>query len=354
MNAVTSPTPIPFNLNTTPQAAINRRAARDLTLDVENINLHADDDIDNDNDHDTSTISSSASTTTTTPKLSKAEVRASKRAAKQAKSEQKSLKNQSKHPVIVRSSDVSHVHFVLHGDTAVERTGNPNSPTPSTPGTAATSIGDEEGAGAEPVSRHPLATDTAIEDVLQRNIGYVTHIKEHKAYLLRTVAGKTRSERAMRMKKEKARVVPVTYDEDGVAVFEEEMDEDVEALVDAVLGKLGVEVPASPTGVAGTGKRERVSSGSSTGSTGGSGLAGQKGALLARLRVEIGEDIKKHENEQRMTCIRAGGFWRYVGKGVFERMMRLGKGRDWRTGVILKETVGVVGEAGEEGGEEEV
>ena len=62
--------------------------------------------------------------------------------------------------------------------------------------------------------------------------------------------------------------------------------------------------------------------------------------MLAQLRVAIGEDLKKHENEQRMTCIRAGGFWRYVGKGVFERMMRVGERIDWRTGVIIREKVG--------------
>jgi hypothetical protein len=32
-------------------------------------------------------------------------------------------------------------------------------------------------------------------------------------------------------------------------------------------------------------------------------------SVMAKLRTAIREDIEKHENEQRQTCIRAGGFW---------------------------------------------
>lgn len=73
--------------------------------------------------------------------------------------------------------------------------------------------------------------------------------------------------------------------------------------------------------------------------------------------MAVSEDLQKHENEQRQTCIRAGGFWRYVGRPVFDRMCEISETIDWRTGAIKREGEGEKdggeGEGGEEKEEEE-
>jgi len=58
-------------------------------------------------------------------------------------------------------------------------------------------------------------------------------------------------------------------------------------------------------------------------------------AIAAKLRAAIKTDLEKHENEVHARYVRAGGFWRYVGKTVFERMTEIaaeldvGSGERW-------------------------
>jgi hypothetical protein len=316
-------------------------------LDLENIHIHEDTTSSSPTENSsilslTPTSSTSPSNTTPNPKPTKAEQRANKRATKQAKSEQKSLKNQSKHPVVIKTSDVAKVHRFLHGNIGSDQSGNPTNHYAVAPALADDIDDDDTPSQTLPPSRHPLATDTAIEDVLQRNLAYVGHIKQHKAYLLRTVAGKKRTDRANKVHDNATKNVPIAFDENGVAIFEDaEAEDDTDALIDAILARFGI-VDSSAgrhsTTATGTPNSKRaLSSGGSSNQA--------RNVLLAQLRVAIADDLKKHENEQRMTCIRAGSFWRYVGRQVFERMMRIGQERDWRTGVIRKEEkVEVVGE----------
>jgi len=58
-------------------------------------------------------------------------------------------------------------------------------------------------------------------------------------------------------------------------------------------------------------------------------------AVVTKLRAAIKTDLEKHENEVHARYVRAGGFWRYVGKTVFERMTEIaaeldvGSGERW-------------------------
>jgi hypothetical protein len=254
------------------------------------------------------------------PKLTKAEVRAAKREAKAAKSTRKSLKNQSKHVVAVRAADIEQVAITLHGDST-----------------------EDEG--------HPLATDKCIEDVMKRNQGYVKNIAEHKALLLKEV-GRTRkaveAERLRKSRMRRQRGESVTHNNNGASRNQHKasdestlLDEENEAIVNAILVRLGLpdDVVAfggdSSAGNMTPTTPRRISSGG--GSGGGSRAHSQEMAMvLAQLRVAIANDLTKHENEQRQTCIRAGGFWRYVGRPVFERMMAIAERIDWRSGVVKK------------------
>lgn len=283
--------------------------------DPENGHENAQDNGEHD-DIDTSSVSN-ASVVTKTPKLSKSDVRAAKREAKSAKSKRKSLKNQTKHIVTVKASDVEHVNLILHGD-------------------------------QNSTESHPLASDKCIEDVMNRNRKYVSYIAEHKALLLKEVGKTRKAEQEARWRKARKRKdrSSVSHSDEhqhkaGILV----MDEEEEALVNAVLIKFAV--PVEPT-TDGNGSPatpitpKRASSGSSRASS------QEKAMVLAQLRVAIAEDLQKHENEQRQTCIRAGGFWRYVGRQVFERMMEISERIDWKTGAVKKpgtNTVAAVGDA---------
>ena len=264
------------------------------------------------------------STSGTNPlKLTKAEARSAKRAAKSTSSQQKSLRNQSRHPVTIKSTDIEHVHLTLHGEL------------PSTPNGNASDMG----------SRHPLATDKCIEDVIDRNRAYVANISQHKAWLLKCVGSRKKQEREKRVRRQRL--------EEGLSVSEEKgwVDEveEVEGLVDAVLVKFGIALSVSGGSSASV---NAVGHGAEAGlatpkrSAGGS-VSARRDVVVAQLRALVGEDLIKFENEQRQTCIRAGGFWRYVGKSVFERMMEVTRGLDWKTGVLRKES-----STEEDGGEE--
>ncbi|RMZ80332.1 hypothetical protein DV738_g2746, partial [Chaetothyriales sp. CBS 135597] len=274
---------------------------------------------------------------TPSPKLSKAALRANKRAAKQAKSQLKAAKNQTKHTVSVKSADVQFVAEVIHGKmgcgSVVEGNGNGHADAGTGGSEEDQQVEDEEwnATSTSPPSRHPIATDTCIEDVLKRNLSYVAWIREHNAEFV--------------AKKKPA----VDGSGDGMAVFEDteaSSVDDMDALVDAILFKFGITdssnspaaaggAPAS-AGAPGFGATNAASGGGSgssfgSGSFSSSNMSSAQAAVLARLRVEIAEDLRKHENEQRMTCMRAGGFWRYAGKGVFDRMTMLDQDKEWKS-----------------------
>jgi hypothetical protein len=256
-------------------------------------------------------------------KLTKAEVRAAKREAKAAKSTKKSLKNQSKHVVAIKAADIEQVAINLHGDST-----------------------EDEG--------HPLATDKCIEDVMKRNQGYVKNIAEHKALLLKEVGRTRRAVEAERLRKarmRRQRGESVTHNNNNGASRNQHkapdesafLDEENDAIVNAILIRLGLpkELVAfgseSSAGTMTPMTPRRVSSGCVNGGSGSSRAHSQEMAMvLAQLRVAIADDLTKHENEQRQTCIRAGGFWRYVGRPVFERMMAIAERIDWRSGVVKK------------------
>ncbi|KPI39013.1 uncharacterized protein AB675_4513 [Cyphellophora attinorum] len=266
-----------------------------------------DDDRPDDEDEnvDNSSVSNASTNTVSTKssKLSKAEVRAAKREAKSAKSQRKSLKNQNKHLVAVKAADVEHVAVTLHGEQNLD-------------------------------DSHPLASDKSIEDVINRNLGYVKYIKEHKKMLLQEIANTRRADmetraRKARKRKDRESISNATGDPMSQHKYRPvTADEDEEALVNAVLIKFGIQVepaadgsitPATPV----TPKRSSVA---------GKGCSQEKAMVLAQLRIAIAEDLEKHENEQRQTLNRAGAFWRYVGHPVFKRMMALTEGFDWKTG----------------------
>ncbi|ETN41915.1 uncharacterized protein HMPREF1541_03854 [Cyphellophora europaea CBS 101466] len=295
-------------------ASVKNKRSRGPALQERDVNapinhdrdIQADDDVNLENDlADETTSNSAPSTTSSKPKATKAEVRAAKREAKEAKSRRKSLKNQSKHPVALRVADIDHIAFVLHGE---QSTGE----------------------------SHPLATDKCIEDVMERNRRYVTSIAEHKALLLKEV-GRTRrveAERKRGLRKRKERD-SFSYGS-GEAYHGSALDDEQESLVNAVLIKLDIPVEATGDGTA-TANTPITPKRGSSGNKGNQ----EKAMVLAQLRIAIADDLVKHENEQRQTCVRAGGFWRYVGRQVFERMMDVAERIDWKTGEQKKGRKGV-------------
>lgn len=271
--------------------------------------LFDDDRAEDENDHvDNSSVSNASTNTASTKsgKLTKAEIRAAKREAKSAKSQRKSIKNQNKYVVAIKEADVENVAVTLHGEQNLE-------------------------------DSHPLASDKSIEDVMNRNRKYVKYIAEHKAMLLREVGNNRRTEmetraRKARKRKDRESISNAAGDPTNQHKPRPAIDEEEEALVNAVLAKFDIHVEPSFDG--GMTPMTPVTPKRSSGY--GKGSNQEKSLVLAQLRIAIAEDLQKHENEQRQTCIRAGGFWRYVGQPVFKRMMEITERIDWRTGAVKK------------------
>ncbi|KIX08575.1 uncharacterized protein Z518_03231 [Rhinocladiella mackenziei CBS 650.93] len=252
-------------------------------------------------DAQTTTSASSETVVAAVPhKLTKAEARAMKKAAKAAKSQFKASKNQKKHAIIVRTEDVDFVNKILHGDMAHQS-----------------------------ASSHPLASDKTIEEVIQRNMGFIASIEDHKKQLLSTIAQRRRSDRERRKSAaayhghgKRRRFIDSSHVEEG----EDEYDE-ADKLVMAALTKLGV-----AANIVGT---KKVAGGVASSGVGGSGVSTQA-SIVANLKALVKDDLERFENEQRETCVRAGGFWRYAGRTVFDRMTKIAEELDWRTGMKLK------------------
>lgn len=279
-----------------------------------------DADVEND-DNETTTDTTTSDSMAPPGKPTKAEKRALKRAAKAVKSQNKAFKNQAKHTISVKTQDVELVNTVLHGE--------------ATPAT----------------QTHPLASDKNIEEVIQRNMGFMSSIEEHKRQLMSTIAQRRKCERerrnaAIALKDSKKRRFSTlshsSYNDD------DDDDDETETLLTAVLTKLGIDREHIKFGGAVGGGSASIKksvgkspsmSGASSGSCSNSKSA-HRLSIVGNLMTLVKDDLEKFENDQRETCIRAGGFWRYVGKPVFERMTKVAEELDWRTGVKLKERNG--------------
>ena len=140
------------------------------------------------------------------------------------------------------------------------------------------------------------------------------------------------------------------------------MEETIETdeVVSAIMIKLGISPAVVSASVSGSGSpsavctplrgnnsltcsnRKRASSSlsitpspspSSANGRGGAGGASRPAlAIASKLRTAIKTDLDKHENEVHARYVRAGGFWRYVGKTVFERMTDVARDLDVSTG----------------------
>jgi hypothetical protein len=217
--------------------------------------------------------------------LSMTQKRALKKEIKAEKSISKASKNQQKHTVSVRRENVEAIARAIHGDDF----------------------------GAVSNDGHPLGTDKTIEQVVKRNLGFVSAIQEHRFALLRSLAKErdltSKNRRLQRSENDEAELLDVR--------------ERIEDLVVAVLEKLGVH-SASPTlafnapptnsfGTLGNGKRT-------------------KAAIVQKLSAAIAEDIENYENEQRQTYQRAAGFWRYANHEILVRLTEHAKKVNWATG----------------------
>jgi len=206
----------------------------------------------------------------------------------------------------VRTEDVERVRKVLHGD-------------------------QEDQTGGK---GHPLATDKTIEQVIERNMSFVANIQEHKRYLLQSVAGRRKSDKEKKRLNRMRRVSEHRGGCGGRSNVGHIVDDitETEDLINAILIKLGVPVST------GNGKKGGISTCSSFSSRTpkpttpkpNSKGPSARDAIVEKLKDAITEDLEKHENEQRQTCVRAGGFWRYVGKPVFERMTEVASRIDWK------------------------
>lgn len=218
---------------------------------------------------------------------SKAEQRAYKKAIKHEKSLKKSAKNSERHILSIRQSDIDAVTTALHGNQSDTSTG----------------------------TGHPLATDQDLEDVIERNRRFVANIQEHKVYLRRSVRTARHATNSRRSSRKKGK----TPDAE-----ESSVEDEAEEVVNGALRDLGIQVSVT------------ASKGSESRDSFAAMPPARIAAVAVKLRTAIREDLEKHENEQRSTCIRAGGFWRYVGRPVFDRMTEVARCIDWRTGRILK------------------
>lgn len=220
-----------------------------------------------------------------TDRPSKAEQRAYKKAIKHEKSLKKSAKNSERYTISLRQSDIDAVTKALHGDLT----------------------GITNGTG------HPLATDQNLEDVIERNLHFVANIEEHKRYLRTSLRAAQRTTKNQKKPRKSGK---------STNADESSADSGSEELVRGVLLELGIDVSSTET--------ERPDRSSTT-------PAAKIAAVLQKLKTAILEDLAKHENDERQTYIRAGGFWRWVGKPVFDRMTEIARLIDWRTGMIIKE-----------------
>ena len=269
-------------------------------------------------DNQTATDTTTSDSMVPLGKISKAEKRALKRAAKSAKSQKKAAKNQAKYSISIKTEDVELVNTVLHGDVT---------PTAET---------------------HPLAQDKSIEEVIERNMGFISNIQAHKKQLTASIALRRKSERERRKatlarspnKNRRLSAVSHSSHNDG-----DEEDDETETLLTAVLTKLGIDREHLRSGGGNAGGKRNAGKGPcvngalsiTSGPSSASSKLASRREIVGNLKNLVMEDLEKFENDHRETCIRAGGFWRYVNNQVFERMTKIAGEVDWKTGAKLKE-----------------
>lgn len=253
------------------------------------------------------------------------QARKDKRSAKKARHSQRNRVGS-----LVTSSDVEHIAVVIHGESHNELSS-------SSPWT------------------HPLTSDKTIDDVIERNFSLVSKMQAHKIDLCKEARSGGKEN------KDQKRVKRADGDDVGGA----EMTVDVNEVVSAIMLKLGVSsihVKASlPSNNSSSSNGNDISSKShdafintppssqsrkrTTTATATATLhpflssvsstmphsipisttnsSDTPKAILnttLRLRASITRDLTIHGNEVHATAARAAGFWRYVGKVVFQRM----------------------------------
>ena len=303
---------------------VNLNAARQLNyerrvniVDIERA-MEQDQDNEEEKEEDDSTslssytLSSNDTMATPSPKLTKAELRIQKREKKSAKSQQKARKNQTKNLVTVTMADVQDVAIILHGSNTASADG----------------------------SAHPLATDKTIEDVISRNRNFVKSIRVHNAYLFDAVAvgrKEIREKRYIKQREDQGEVLTSTIE--------------METIISAIMTRLGIDPAVISASLSSSSPRSAFSTPKSYCSSGrkraqslaektdctaktrnNTAVSKSKVTIAVKLRNAIKEDLEKHENEAHMRYVRAGGFWRYVGKTVFDRMTDVARELDVSTG----------------------
>lgn len=267
----------------------------------------------------TSSQTSPSVTDSPTPsrRPSKAEIRVQKKAKKAAKSQHKALKNQSQHHgTNITTADVEHIATILHGSSETENTA------------------------------HPLATDKTAEDVIARTLSHVQANQAHKHDLVQSVlqGGKEIKQQQHRQKTKRHEETTGSGSHRPYKLIIE-LDE----VVSAIMAKLAIDpthIHASLVGTSNntsstntepskslsnstpscTTRRKRTSTCSAFSPVipVSSAVSSKRHVWLAsRLRAAITKDLETQENELQQMCVRAAGFWRYVGRQVFVRMTEM-------------------------------
>lgn len=317
-----------------------------ITTDFES---HVEPNAENEDEQDSDVKSvTSASTTTfndnseTARRKSQAEIHADQVQARKDKRSAKKMRHSQRNRVgsLITSSDVDHIAAIIHGE-----------------------FHDDPASSA--FHAHPLASDKTIDDVIERNFSLVWQLQAHKLDLCRERSS-SRNEN-----KDKKRLKQAAHDEteNGEIVV------DTNEVVSAIMLKLGVSPvhvkasllrdgsndinarnsdtptntplsssfpPYSPAAAAAAAAQpthrkhatttpvslSHTTSASTSPRSPASASASASAsntpkpilATTVRLRQAIARDLGIHENEVHATAARAAGFWRYVGKVVFQRM----------------------------------
>lgn len=310
-----------------------------VTTDFE---LHVEPNTENEDDQDSDVKSvTSASTTTindnseTARRKSQAEIHADQVQARKDKRSAKKMRHSQRNRVgsLITPSDVEHIAMIIHGES-------------------------HDDPASSPFCAHPLASDKTIDDVIERNFSLVWQLQAHKLHLCRERSTSANEN------KDKKRLKRAGRDD----TENEEMAVDINEVVSAIMLKLGVSPvhvkasllrdgsndinarhsdtptntpfsssfppysPAAAAAAAQSNHRKHATTAglslSHTTSTSPRSPASASASntpkpILAssmRLRQAIARDLGIHENEVHTTAARAAGFWRYVGKVVFQRM----------------------------------
>ena len=219
------------------------------------------------------------------PKPTKAEKRGWRKQEKAVKSQQKAIKNQERFTIAIRNEDVEKVARVIHGESY------------------------------DPFKNEafPLAGDTTIQDVINRNIGYTSAIHNHNQELKRSIAVARKDKKMAQQRRRRS-----SQNDDA--------DADKQLVATAILLELGIAQSSPGPNIKGHQMTPKASF----------KIEKSREAIVAKLRTAIMEDIEKWGSDQRNTAARCAGFWRFCGKTVFDRMTQNAREVDWKTGENLR------------------